>query len=107
VKRVPKWMQGVLWSISVNKVDLDKDKYYVVTQSLNYGSEKILSWLFKNYSQDEIVSVITNPIRGVWNARILNYWQKKLGVEIPLDKFQKAIKRLYDEKNDKNILANN
>lgn len=97
----------MLWSVGVDKLDIDKNKGYVITQSLNYGSEKILKWLFENYSKAEIVSEVTNPARGVWYPRVLNYWQKRLKVNIPDEKYQKAIKRLYDVNNDKHILADN
>jgi len=107
VKKAPKWMQGVLWSVNVEKLDVDRNKSYVITQSLNHGNVKILEWIFKNFSKDEIVSEIINPMRGVWYPRVLNYWQKKLEVKIPEEKYQKAIKRLYDVKNNQNVLANN
>jgi len=86
VKKAPKWMQGVLWSVNVEKLDVDRNKSYVITQSLNHGNVKILEWIFKNFSKDEIVSEIINPMRGVWYPRVLNYWQKKLEVKIPEEK---------------------
>lgn len=98
-------MQGVLWSVSVDKLDVDKNKSYVITQSLNYGNDKILVWLFKKYSKKEIVSELINPMRGVWYPQILNYWQKKLNITIPQEKYKKAIKSLYDVNNNKNVLA--
>ena len=106
MKRAPSWMQATLWSVDVSKLDVDENKNYVITQSLNYGTERVIEWLFDNFEVAEITRVVANPARGLWYAKVLNYWQKRLGLDIPSDKWQKAIKCIYP-KNGQNILGNN
>lgn len=57
---IPANLQGVLWNISVDKLDKDQDKNYIVHQILAYGNLEHLSWLFRNYSKREIVQTFLN-----------------------------------------------
>jgi hypothetical protein len=52
---IPAFLQGVLWNVGVGKLDLRKDKNYIVHQVLAYGNLEHLHWLFQNYSKQEIV----------------------------------------------------
>lgn len=48
-KHPPKSLQGVLWSCSVKKLDLEKDKAYIINQILAFGVLDELKWLFETY----------------------------------------------------------
>lgn len=51
----PQSLQGVLWSVNVQQLDMQKDKEYIIHQLLNYGTMPELRWLFTTYSKKEIV----------------------------------------------------
>ena len=104
---LPKYVKSVLWSYDTDKIDLDKHRRLIISQVLNFGTKEATDWLFKKYSKKEIILELTNPMRGVWYPRILNYWQKKLKIKIARGKYRKAIKSLYDVNNNKNVLADN
>lgn len=72
--KVPSSFQRLFWSVNVKSLDLKKDKEYIITQILNYGTEKELKWLFRIYPEEEIKKVIRNPRRGVWFRKVLNFW---------------------------------
>jgi len=36
-RKIPKFLQGVLWSVEVDDLDLQKDRAYIVNQILVYG----------------------------------------------------------------------
>lgn len=55
--KIPKKFQGLLWSVDVGQLDLEKDKWYIIHQFLIYGFFEELKWLFKNYSKKEIIKV--------------------------------------------------
>jgi len=56
----------------------------IITNVLNLGDVKAISWLFDNYSLSQIWDVVKNPKRGVWNEESLNYWKEILKIdEIP------------------------
>lgn len=52
----PASLQGSLWSVKVQQLDIQKDKWYIIHQLLNYGTIKELQWLFATYSKKEIVA---------------------------------------------------
>ena len=54
---IPANLQPILWSVGVDKLDLQKDKNYIVHQVLAYGTWEHLKWLFKTYPREEIEKV--------------------------------------------------
>lgn len=65
--KIPKSFQGVLWSVRIQDLDLQKDKVYIIHQILSYGNLRELKWLLKNYSLPEIKKVfVKHPIRVYW-----------------------------------------
>ncbi len=53
--KVPKKLQPVLWSTDVSKLDLQKNKYYIIHQIFAYGNIEDILWVLKTYSKKEIV----------------------------------------------------
>lgn len=54
MSQIPKHLQGILWSVDINQLDLERDKSYIIHQILKYGSFANISWLFKTYSKQNI-----------------------------------------------------
>ena len=50
----PARLQGVLWSKSLNNLDLQKDKLYIIHQIFSYGRMEDILWLFHTYSKAEL-----------------------------------------------------
>lgn len=61
---VPRKLQSVLWSTDVTKLDLQKDKYYIIHQVLIYGDFKELKWLFNNYLKTQVIKVFLQPYKN-------------------------------------------
>jgi len=78
---LPSFLQGYLWSYDVKKLDKKLHKETIITSILDLGDVKAISWLFKNYSLDQIKSVLKNPRRGVWHKTSLLYWQRIFDVK--------------------------
>lgn len=57
MSKVPKNLQGILWSRNVTSLDTKKDKNYIIHQVLAYGTWEHLKWLFKTYKKGEIRKV--------------------------------------------------
>jgi hypothetical protein len=91
--KIPKSFQWLFWSYKIESLDLERDKDYIISQVLNYGTEKELKWLFKVYPEKEIKKVIKNPRRGVWFKKVLNFWLTIFGIELKKKIFEKAIFR--------------
>jgi hypothetical protein len=91
--KIPKSLQWLFWSCKIESLDLKRDKDYIISQVLNYGTEKELKWLFKVYSEKEIKKVIKNPRRGVWFKKVLNFWTTIFKIKLKKEVFEKAIFR--------------
>lgn len=88
---IPKFLQPYLASYELSSLDIEKDKDVIITEILNKGDGKALFWLAKTYTQEELREVVSSPIRGLWMKSVLKYWQRILDINIPQDKFKKAI----------------
>lgn len=64
MRKVPKSFQGALWSVDVSKLDLEKDRAYIVNQVLSYGTLDEIRWLMKTYGKDVVKQVfLEQPIK--------------------------------------------
>lgn len=88
-KKVPKKLQGILWSIDVGHLDLNKDKDYIIHQIFSYGRMEEILWVFKLYPLKTIKKVFTTtPFKDYRAARfyfvkdyLLNLKDKKLNLK--------------------------
>jgi len=71
---VPQFLKPFLWSYDTKKLDIKKDKIRIITNILNYGTEKATNWLFKTYDKKSIITVLKNPKPGEWDKKSLNFW---------------------------------
>jgi len=78
---LPAFLQPYLWSYDLKRMAKEKHKDTIITAILNLGDEKAISWLFRNYSLNDIKKLLKNPTRGMWHKESLLYWQKILGVK--------------------------
>lgn len=46
---LPEKLQGVLWSKSINSLNIDKDQTYIIHQIFSHGRMEDILWLFKTY----------------------------------------------------------
>jgi len=90
MSNIPKSLQGILWSADVSKLDISKNKGYIIHQILAYGSLKDLAWLFKTYKSSEIKNVFIEYPEKDYTEKAFNFVQK-----IVLDIPQEAIDKRY------------
>lgn len=86
-------MRWLFWSYDIDSMDLKADKDYIITQTLNYGTWDDVKWLSRVYSEDEIKQVVSNPSRGVWFEKVLNFWVTVFDLHIKKSIWQEAILR--------------
>lgn len=68
--KVPKKLQGILWSADVADLDVQKNKAYIINQIFSYGRMEEIGWLFKTYSKKTLINVFTRqPIKDYAAAR--------------------------------------
>lgn len=88
MSKIPKNLQGILWSRDINNLDLQKDKNYIVHQILAYGGWKHLMWLFDIYTPRVIKDVFINHPAKDYTERTFNLIQKII-LEIPIKSVDK------------------
>lgn len=97
---IPKNLQGVLWSSDVSKLDLVKNKNYIIHQILAYGTLQHMKWLFKVYKPGEIKNVFTKYPAKDYTEKTFNFIQK-----IVLDIPPKIVDERYYVKNYPRIIG--
>jgi len=97
MKKLPKRFQRILCSCDINKMDIVSDKDEIIIRVLNYGTWDDLKLLYKLYSEDDIKKVVSQPRRGVWLEKVLNFWMKMFDIEMAEAIYKKAIINLHPE----------
>lgn len=72
-KKIPQWLQPILWSVKIDHLDLEEDKAYIVNQILVYGGFKELRWLFRNYPKRTIREVFLHQPLKIYTPSTLNF----------------------------------
>jgi len=73
IKKIPSSFQGILWSVDVKNLDLEKDRVYIIHQVLMYGNLKQIGWLFRVYSKEEIKKVFESSPMKIYNFPTFNF----------------------------------
>lgn len=94
ITKLPDFLQGVLWSYDLSDLDKNKNWKLIITQGLNFGNDQVVSWIKKNYSDDQIKEAIIKPSRGIWFRERLRKWLGYFNILLdPLD-YEVAIRDL-------------
>mgnify|MGYP001565596221 CR=1 FL=1 len=66
----PKYLQHVLWSADINRLDVQADKHYIIHQIFSHGRFEDFRWLFLTYTFPDIIRVFTTvPYKDYRPAR--------------------------------------
>ena len=72
MKKLPKFLKKYFWDVEFEKIDLERKGVYVLRRILNYGDEKAVAWMYKNFKKSEIKNSLAN-FRG-YSQKSANYW---------------------------------
>lgn len=68
--RPPKKLQHVLWSTDTDRLDIEKDKNYIIHQVFSHGRFEDFGWVFRTYPLSDIIRVFTTiPYKDYHPAR--------------------------------------
>lgn len=79
MKRPPKFLRQYFWEIDFESLDMDKYPKYVIKRILEYGDEKAIRWMGRNFNLDEIKEVVCNT-RDL-SLRSANFWAVVLNID--------------------------
>lgn len=78
MKRLPKFLKEYFWDVDFNKLDFVERKIYILKRILEYGDEKAVAWMWKNFKKQEIRQSLTG-FRS-YSQKSANFWALILGV---------------------------
>lgn len=76
---MPEFLKEYFWDVEFEKIDLEKRRVYVLRRILDYGDKKALSWMWKNFSEEDIKNILYN-YRGL-SLKSANFWAVIVGVK--------------------------
>lgn len=94
MRKIPKSLQGALWSVDISKLDLEKDRPYIVNQILSYGTLDEISWLMKTYGRNVVKQVFLEQPMKVYTKQCFTLMKNVLfdlqQIHIPEEKYVQA-----------------
>lgn len=78
-KSLPKFLKQYFWDVDFEKLEFKKSRTYVLIRILEYGNEKAIEWMRKNFAKDEIAEVLFR-YRGV-SPMSANFWALVFGID--------------------------
>jgi len=82
MEKIPRFLKKYFWETKFKDLDLQKHRVYVLRRILEYGDEKAVIWLWKNFRMLEIKNVLIN-YRG-FSQKSANYWA--IVLDLPREK---------------------
>ncbi|MBC8526927.1 MAG: hypothetical protein H8D22_08760 [Candidatus Cloacimonetes bacterium] len=71
-KKLPEFLRTYFWDVDFDKLDMDAYPKYVLSRILEYGNEKAVRWMKKNYTKDDVADVLFR-LRSV-SPKSANFW---------------------------------
>ena len=72
MKTIPDHLRPFFWETEFNQINIDKNKPYIIERILELGDDSAVSWLFSNYTKNEIKEILEKS-RKV-SAKSRNFW---------------------------------
>jgi len=93
MKKLPEFLKKYFWDAPFEKIDLQKNREYVLKRILDYGDEKAVAWMYNNFKKAEIIRTLSDS-RG-YSQKSANYWA--LMLDVPREEVLCLKKRLPKE----------
>jgi len=90
--KLPKSFSKYFWDIDFNNLEVEKSSVFVIERILEYGDEKAVRWMLKNFDSSQIKKVLSK--RRGFSDRSANYWS--LILNIPKNKIL-CLNRFYQK----------
>ena len=92
---IPANLGGVFWSKDIKKLNVAKNKIYIIHQVLAFGEIADIHWLFKTFGEEQIAETFTNYPQKVYTKASFNFEKKiLLGLNFTFDE-KKYIKSTF------------
>lgn len=78
MKAAPKFLKQYFWDIDFEKLDLKTHYQDILVRILEYGDEKAIDWMKRNFTKDDVANVLFH-LRGV-SPKSANFWALIFGI---------------------------
>ena len=92
------FLQSFFWDTDTSKLDIEKNKQYIIERILEYGDKKEVKWLFSTYKKDDIVETLKKSKRI--SAKSGNYYYLILNLKEPKENFE-CLRKPYTQKQNR------
>ncbi len=94
----PNFLNTFLWDTDVTKLDIYKNKKYIIERILEYGDIPEAKWLFSTYEKEDIIDVLKKSKRI--SEKSGNFFYKILNLNEPKENFQ-CLKEPYTQRQNR------
>lgn len=77
--KIPEEFRGCFWDVEFNDLDIEEDKYFIISRLYVKGDLCALKWVHETYSDDDIKETAKN--RRALDPIVANYLRKKYGLQ--------------------------
>jgi len=79
MRNAPKFLKKYFWDVDFEKLDVESHSKDIVGRILEYGDEKAIRWMERNFAKDEIADVLFK-LRNV-SPKSANFWALIFGID--------------------------
>ena len=79
MRKLPNFLKKYFWEVDFENMDPEKHRVYVLRRMMNYGDEKAISWMWKNFTESEIKNILLR-YRDL-SLKSANFWAVIVNVE--------------------------
>jgi len=73
-RKIPKTMEPFFQEYDFDSLNLQSDRELIISRTLESGTKKELTWLFKTYSTQEIIKFIQERGYRALSVQAFNFW---------------------------------
>ena len=78
MRNTPVFLKQYFWDIDFDKLDLKTHYQDILVRILEYGDEKAIDWMKRNFTKDDVANVLFH-LRGV-SPKSANFWALIFGI---------------------------
>lgn len=71
---VPGEFKKYFWDVDFDKLDLKKQKNFILDRLLNYGMFDTFNWIFSTFTNDEVKSLLDNKGKQSLSRNSYLFW---------------------------------
>lgn len=59
-KKLPQFLEKYFWDVEFKELDMERSARFILKRILEYGDEKAIAWMRKNFSEKDVEDILIN-----------------------------------------------